>query len=305
MLVMRKSETRERGQAIVWVMLISVVGLTLGLSMISRNLSGIRQTGESESSNKAFSAAEAGIEEALYQIESSEATGSPVITPSAPTPLPEVDSEYEYGVSVGGDDTEVVIPYALHKDRVVELNLTGMSSTDNLEVYWVDQSVADEVSNPASLIIAYLAEDSTYVSGNGYRVEKFAYDPHSIQTDPDFEQASLCSPPCSVGSPAVGFRYQISGLAIPPADGRRVLRIMALHNTDGAGNSIPNTIGVKVIGANPVPFPAGQFYQVEATGRSGGGDEVAERKVEVIRSREHLPAVFDSVLLSVWGDLIQ
>lgn len=59
---MRTSSYLQRGQVLLIVILIMVVGLTIGLSVVSRSITTLRTTRESESSQRAFSAAEAGIE---------------------------------------------------------------------------------------------------------------------------------------------------------------------------------------------------------------------------------------------------
>src|SRR3990167_5301279 len=55
----------NRGQIILILVLITVVGLTIALSLVSRTISDIRITSQIEQSSKAFSAAEAGVETAL------------------------------------------------------------------------------------------------------------------------------------------------------------------------------------------------------------------------------------------------
>ena len=84
-----KKQREQRGQVVVWIMLVSVVGLTLGLSIASRTLSNLRQSSELEGANRAFSAAEAGIERALYDLEQTGIVES-VLTP---TPLLESGAE--------------------------------------------------------------------------------------------------------------------------------------------------------------------------------------------------------------------
>ncbi len=58
-------KTSESGQALLIVVLVMVIALTVGLSVASRSVTNLRTTAEEESSQKAFSAAEAGIEQAL------------------------------------------------------------------------------------------------------------------------------------------------------------------------------------------------------------------------------------------------
>ena len=55
----------QRGQALLIVVLVMVIALTVGLSLVSRSITNLRSTTEQENSQRAFSAAEAGVEQAL------------------------------------------------------------------------------------------------------------------------------------------------------------------------------------------------------------------------------------------------
>lgn len=55
----------EKGQTLLIIVLIMVVGLTVGLAVASRSIINVRTSTEEENSQRAFSAAEAGIEQAL------------------------------------------------------------------------------------------------------------------------------------------------------------------------------------------------------------------------------------------------
>lgn len=57
----------ESGQAVLIVVLVMVVVLTVGLSVVFRSVTNLRLSTEEQSSQRAFSAAEAGIEQALKQ----------------------------------------------------------------------------------------------------------------------------------------------------------------------------------------------------------------------------------------------
>jgi hypothetical protein len=55
----------QKGQILLISLLVLVVALTVGLSVVTRSITTVRTTSEEESSQRAFSAAEAGIEQAL------------------------------------------------------------------------------------------------------------------------------------------------------------------------------------------------------------------------------------------------
>src|SRR5581483_11095277 len=56
---------REHGQILLIVVLAMVVFLTVGLSVVSRSITNLRTSVDEENSQRAFSAAEAGVEQAL------------------------------------------------------------------------------------------------------------------------------------------------------------------------------------------------------------------------------------------------
>lgn len=58
----------DSGQVLLIVILIAVVALTVGLSLVSRSITGVRVATQSEESQRAFQAAEAGVERALNAI---------------------------------------------------------------------------------------------------------------------------------------------------------------------------------------------------------------------------------------------
>lgn len=73
----------ERGQMLLIVILSMIVALTVGLSVISRTVVNLKVSKQNEESQRAFQAAEAGIEQAIKQVQ----TNGPVTTvlnPSAP-----------------------------------------------------------------------------------------------------------------------------------------------------------------------------------------------------------------------------
>ena len=60
-----KKNHSNRGQVILIILLITTIGLTIGLSLVSRTITDIKVSTQITESSKAFSAAESGIEAAL------------------------------------------------------------------------------------------------------------------------------------------------------------------------------------------------------------------------------------------------
>jgi len=61
-------KNNQSGQILIIFLLVLVVGLAIALSIASRTVTDIRQTTTSDESNRAYFAAEAGVERALKQI---------------------------------------------------------------------------------------------------------------------------------------------------------------------------------------------------------------------------------------------
>src|SRR5690349_3201017 len=67
-------KNHERGQILLIVVLVMTVALTIGLSVATRTINNIRTSTDEENSQRAFSAAEAGIEQALQNSTASSGT---------------------------------------------------------------------------------------------------------------------------------------------------------------------------------------------------------------------------------------
>ncbi len=114
--LMRKDP--QAGYALVAVMVILAAGLIIGIGAISRSVTDIKISSETEEAARAFSAAEAGIEEALRQDLASWSGG----------PIPVGDLTAEVAVrAVNSFAAEV------KQDEAAEINLEGFSG--NIRVY--------------------------------------------------------------------------------------------------------------------------------------------------------------------------
>jgi len=271
------SQLNRKGQIAVWVVLVAVVGLTLGLSIASRALSNIQQSSELEETNRAFSAAEAGIEKALYALETT-GTATSVLTP---IPLPEAGSEYYYEVTEGGGGGDLVLSAPLEKDQVAQIDCSNMSGT--ITVYWAESGTSQaQDGNRASLLLTFVGDE-----GSDYAVVREAYNPaeEAAARDNGFSVASS-------GTYVIGgrsFAESSAAISLPGSGTSKILRVYALYN------QVPNTIGLQASGS---VFPA-QYHVVTATGTAGGGEMEVVRKVQVTRSKPVLPAFFDYTLFNL------
>lgn len=286
MLKSMKSLKNQSGQIIVLVLLILFLGLTVALSVVSRTLSDLKQTTVTDESSRAFSAAEAGIEEALrtgigapapvdlgnkanYQVEITSASGV---------------AEYAFPQKVAHDDTQQIW-LAAHDDsgNVVESAFADLG--DKIYVEWGDSG--DSEAGNTAIEISLIYKDG----GDDYKMEKWAVDP---KTRSNFETAVACpiagsGDNCKIGAGIYTFKYSKEldiasfrgGAKIPMA-----LRLRPLYN------ETPQPLGVKFLEAGK-SFPA-QGREIISTGTSG----TVTRKVKVFKSYASLPAIFDYVLFS-------
>ncbi len=262
---MRKKFTNQSGQTIVIILLVMVVILTIGLSITARSITDLRLSSTTEQSSRAFSAAEAGIEEALQK----GLTGLPSATNVS---LGTGGASYSYNVSpLGG--TGYVPDKPIQQDTVIQLNLsmTGVSNPATaFNLYWVDKANSAEVDNSASMEITFVSGTTTYT------LEKYAY-------NVDAGRSNGFDSPSSFDQSYGGKTYRAKVSLTIPANAQ-VVRIRPLYNNASLA------IEAQPSGKN---LPT-QSFKVTAVGTAGG----ATRKIEVTQSVSALPAVFDFVLFS-------
>lgn len=128
-----KNREHERGQILLIVVLIMVTVLTLGLSLATRTVTHLRNTQDEENSERAFSAAEAGIEQSLTTNLQTSGTFSN-------------GTSYKTSVlKLAGTELLLNNGASILKDSAVDILLTdypnyAKSWTGNVTFYWGDSS---------------------------------------------------------------------------------------------------------------------------------------------------------------------
>lgn len=271
-----KRNFNQRGQALLAIILVMVVGLTVGLSLVSRSVTDIQTATQIEGSSRAFSAAEAGIESVLKN--SSDTSGCPS----------------------SGNCFNVVTSLAGGTDAPLQVGEVGIGDTYNLWLVWHKQVGSDwvpDLSNP------YLGTDITvcwqkvnladpdpaieaavfYQNLPNYGVWRGAYDPNIARTPANkFTDVSGSLGSCPGYS---GYYLATINLVPPtiPAGTKIALRLRPFYAKANvvvipqSGNSLPT-----------------QGLAISSTGTAGG----VSRKVSVIQSYPALSPVFDYVLFS-------
>jgi len=163
----------SRGQAALVILAIMAIGMTMALSLSKRVTTDIKMSEQEQKSAKAFSAAEAGIEEALRKLKAGE-EGSPQITPS------------EFGVSdldvdiqTSGGADQFVYPVTLQSGQTAVVWLcghdesTGEFTEDNC---YAQPSINFCWQNGAAVEIVYFYNDA-----GTYQIKRFAYDSNAAR----------------------------------------------------------------------------------------------------------------------------
>src|SRR3989344_3793955 len=79
-------KSRKSGQILILVLLIVVVALAVGLSVASRNLTNLKTATQTEQSQRAFTAAEGGVEDVLSRL--STITSNPQVNTASGLDVP-------------------------------------------------------------------------------------------------------------------------------------------------------------------------------------------------------------------------
>lgn len=253
----------QRGQALLIVILIMVVSLTVGLSVASRSIINLRTTTEEENSQRAFSAAEAGIEKAL-------ATGAGITARQDlgnNAFIEEVDIGEVSGTEFvlnGGNNVE--------KDNGVDLGLSqdypGYATSQNilnLSIYWGSQG--DTCPNSAAIEFIVISG-----SANSPRSTRYTYDPCSRGNN--FSPAQT-GPYSDIPGKTFQYRAQVGTI-----NNGLIARVVPLYANTPLGISSGTSLPL-------------QGRVIQSTGESGG----TQRKVTYFAGYPQLPVEFFQYIL--------
>ncbi len=256
------SINKERGQVLLIIILVMVVALTVGLSVISRTITNLRTSREEATSQKALSAAEAGIEQVLKTV---------IPIPAGTSFSGEANTTYGATVNqVLGTEVLVNGGNVVPKDDgadiwLVDHNADGTPNystpwTGNLTIYWGDTAGA---CNNAAIEIAVIS--GTLASPV---LKRDAYDPCPARRGNNNFSSS------SPGGVVSGKSFAFSA-ALPLITSGLVARVVPLYAS--------SSIGV----AGSVALPS-QGFIIDSTGVSEG----TTRKINVFKGYPQLPVQY-------------
>lgn len=181
------NDRRDKGQIVLILVLITVVGLTIGLSLVSRTITDIRMSSQIEQSSRAFSAAEAGIETALRSNVS--------IGPTGTVNLEGASANYSVE-TIGDDMDDIELPLTeVGSNQTIWLighNSDG-SIAENGQSYPLDSTIEICFNNldnakPSILVTIF------YKEGTEYKIAKKAFNTET--RDNNLDMAESLGPFC-------------------------------------------------------------------------------------------------------------
>ncbi|MEX0621602.1 MAG: hypothetical protein WD187_01210 [Candidatus Woykebacteria bacterium] len=288
-----------RGQILILFLLVLVVGLAIVLSISSRTVTDIRTTTTSDESNRAYFAAEAGVEEALRQLDFGN-TGDLTLDFNDLN-----QTEANVNVQSGGSIPRFVFPQVIQKDHVAQVvfletwdDLSSGSWNGELEILWGGGSPPDQPETPAievSVIYKSQVGGQWVIQQGG--ISKTAFDPYAAR--PTAFNCTIGSGMATISPPQTLEGFDFNFMATLDVSGPN-------EDCDSldAGSGEPVLARIKVLyGPSPIAVrpadPNNQLYaqgwQIESSGNTLSG---VTRKLDVTRLFPSLSGLFDYVLFN-------
>jgi Tfp pilus assembly protein PilX len=270
----------QKGQVVLITLLVLTIATTVALSLISRTTTDSTITAQAEESSRAFSAAEAGIEDALKR--GIEANGAYVLTPGVSY---NVDVE-SIGAAVGLYE----FPKKTLKGVTETLWLTGHDASGAINEADATRYMASTIGIcwTSETITPALAVTVLYKSSadGSYRVAKMAYDPNTLRSPPNLFTQTYTPGGCG-GNTNTAYREDLNFTAFTPAinpasDVLIALRIRPLYSD--------TKIWIDSVSVLPL-----QGNKIKSTGTTNTG---TNRKIVVYQQYRAPSTVFDAAIYS-------
>lgn len=267
----------HKGQITVLVLLIALMGLTIGLSQVSRSLSDLKQISYVDSGTKAFAAAESGSQYALNKILTGQIISDCTTQYSYPvTDWPGLDNVTF--TSCTNSSGYVEIP--LKKDEVLQLDLSGLpSNLQAVDIFWKNTN-----NNAAMEVITVDSNNVlTHYANNGYQMTPPL--PNSFAT-------AVAPSNCHINNDICDDANFSNGSCFSPTISRvDLIRIKPLYADvsllvcgRGAGHSSARLDG--------------QIYTITTTATTKDG---VVKKLQIQKALPALPSIFDFSIYSGGG----
>jgi len=304
----------QNGQALLIVLLTMTVVLTIVLSVVSRSVTDISITTYGEDAQRAFDAAEAGIERVLLTgSNQSDSLGDAEYDAGLSFPLPSSNQVvYPTDILAGESATFWFVAHDANGD----LYCGGgdcLRSNQILQICWGEPGTLLNDLTPAVEISLFydvsLGVDDSPNNFSGVKIARLAYDPYSGR--PGENNFRVTSAVCSGGIEGKNFAFSTGQINLnnstppnvnldcpPTLPGCLIMakvRLLYNHNS-GTGVSIPHPVGIQMNPTGGTHLPS-QGTQIDSVGSSGG----STRKVNVFQGYPEPPFVFESAIFGQGG----
>lgn len=302
------------GQALLIILLTMTVALTVVLSIVSRSVTDISVTTYEEDSQRAFDAAEAGIEQALLSGSDQPETslGNAKFTTDISSPLPASDeAAYPSDVLAGESAT---FWFMAHDSSGNFDCSTGdcLRSNKINQICWGKPGAAINNFTPAIEISLFydtsLSADDTPNDFSNVKIARFAYDPYSARAASNNFRTTSAT--CSGGISSKNFAFSTGqiqlnnssppdfDLGCPNSQGCLIMaKVKLLYNYDASsGDNFPHPVGININPTGGTHLPA-QGTQIDSVGEAG--DTI--RRVNVFQGYPEPPFVFEAAIFGAGG----
>ena len=270
------NKQQYRGQTVLITVLVLTIALTVALSLMRRTTTDVQTTGQLEESARAFSAAEAGIEDILKRASGLTATiqgnsGSATFNTTYAT-LGGSSATYTYETSTEKGDVATVWLVPHNADNSLDESGTDhyckTAGSCTLTLCWEQPSTASVSAAEIGVL---------YKTSAGYDIERFALDPDTTRIGNNFTRTA------PVGSGCGKTGVYSATLTLPSAGGIPLaLRLRPYYNK--------TTFSVAPLSGRVLPS---QGFEVSSTGKTESG---VTRKIVVKKKFDAPSSMFDYVL---------
>jgi hypothetical protein len=285
---------KESGQAIVLVLLSLAVVLTIVLFVLARSVTDIAVSSRSEEAVRAFSAAEAGIENALVI-----GVGSNGLVDignaqyvSSVTGFAFGSSDFIYPVPMLSGDSMTTWFVSHLEDGTLGCNPPDYPcySGSSMSVCWGEAGTSQSSSTTPAIEVSVFYETSPGVTSS-VNIKRVTADPYGGRPTPN-GFGGITGVNCPIAGSSYAFNktvnFGVTGLNIPAGSRLLFARVRMFYN-----NTTTQPVGISVSGG----LLPSQGQEITSTGTAGD----ANRKVAVFQGWPEPPAVFDFAIYSGTG----
>lgn len=294
---MKSLPKSESGQALLLVLLSMSVVLTIVLSILARSTLDINVSSQSEESVRAFSAAEAGIEQALVVGSTGDVNLGNATFNATVTSFASGARQFILPSSLYSGESATAWFISHDEDGNLACDADNPCFTGNqIQICWGLEGTSPNLNTTPAIEVAivYLSTPGNYAT---VKIAREAVDPNAARRSLN----SFSAPDggtCEIDGKVFAFKItlNLASLEIPAAsfnfaNGLQLARISTLYNTDMGHVA---SFNFDFVGDSILPA---QGAVINSSGVSGG----STRRVEVIRGYKELPAIFETVAFSSGG----